>query len=121
MLEKGDIIKEKWNKENETSSAINDYLEFEENLNKINEINNKYIKYNSNKTYIIFRRKIKKMKNLIQTFGYIEEQEENDNESMQNNKSKESSRKSSSSNKSRESSIKSSSSNKSKINKKFFK
>lgn len=72
-LEKGGIIKEKWNKENEISSAINDCLEFEENLKKINDVTQKIKKYNSKKISIVFTSNTKKLGKEIKNFGLITE------------------------------------------------
>ena len=46
-LEKGKIIKEKWN-ENELNKKINDCLNIEENINEIKKINENIKKFNSN-------------------------------------------------------------------------
>ena len=70
-------------KENEISSEINYYIEFENNLNKINEMNKSIIKCNSNKSKIIFEYNKDEIENNIKKFGniksavYIEFEEKN--------------------------------------------
>ena len=77
-------IKEIKDKENELSSEINYYIEFENNLNKIDELNKSIIKCNSNKSKIIFDYNKDEIENNIKIFGniknavvYIEFEEKN--------------------------------------------
>ena len=68
-------IKEIKAKENELSSEINYYIEFENNLNKINEMNKSIIKCNSNKSKIIFDYNKNELENIIKKFGKIEKKD----------------------------------------------
>ncbi len=68
-------IKEIKDKENEISSEINYYIEFENNLNKINEMNKSIIKCNSNKSKIIFDYNKNELENIIKKFGKIEKKD----------------------------------------------
>ena len=81
-LESINEIKEIPNIEKELSSEINYYIEFENNLNKIEEINKTINKCNSNKTRIVFESNYNQLENLIKKFGNIniqfEEKEEKD-------------------------------------------
>ena len=76
-------IKEIKDKENELSSEINYYIEFENNLNKIDELNKSIIKCNTNKSKIIFEFIKDEIENNIKIFGniknavYIEFEEKN--------------------------------------------
>ena len=62
-------IKEIKDKENELISEINYYIEFENNLNKIDELNKSIIKCNTNKSKIIFAYNNNELKNNIKKFG----------------------------------------------------
>ena len=64
-------VKEIKDKENELSSEINYYIEFENNLNKIDELNKSIIKCNSNKSKIIFDYNKDEIENNIKIFGNI--------------------------------------------------
>ena len=77
-LESGVQIKDKWNKENELSEAINCCIEFENNLNKIDAINQKINKFNSNKINFIFKFNQEGLEKKIKEFGIIMEKEEKD-------------------------------------------
>ena len=105
-LESGDEIKNKWNKENELSEAINYCIEFGNSLDKIDEINQKINKCNSNEIEIDFEIDKKKFEEEIKTLGILNEKEKEDkkekaihdlDEEPQNEKSRKSSRSNSSS------------------------
>ena len=68
-------IKEIKDKENELSSEINYYIEFENNLNRLDELNKSIIKCNSNKSKIIFDYNKNEIENIIKKFGKIEKKD----------------------------------------------
>ena len=78
-LDSGKEIKDKWNKENELSYVINCCIEFENNLNKIDEINQKIIKCNSNTIKISFEINEKNFEEKIKELGNIKENDEEEN------------------------------------------
>ena len=92
-LDNGKEIKDKWNKENELSYVINCCIEFENNINKIDEINQKIIKCNSNKIKIVFEIKEKNIEEKIKNLGYIKEDDDKEEkkEDIKSNSSKRSS------------------------------
>ena len=61
---------------------INYYIEFGNNLNKINELNQKMIKCNSNNIRITFEVNNKELENIIKKFGNINQNELNDDEKV---------------------------------------
>ena len=61
---------------------INYYIEFENNLNKINELNQKMIKCNSNNIRITFEVNNKELENIIKKFENINQNELNDDEKV---------------------------------------
>ena len=63
-LDNGKEIKDKWNKENELPYVINCCIEFENNLNKIDEINQKIIKCNQIKIKFLLKLKKKILKKI---------------------------------------------------------
>ena len=101
-LDNGKEIKDKWNKENELSYVINCCIEFENNINKIDEINQKIIKCNSNKIKIVFEIKEKNIEEKIKNLGYIKEDDDKEEkkEDIKSIKSNSSSKRSSISKKS---------------------
>jgi len=66
------------NKEMELNSEINYYIEFENNLNKIDELNESINKYNSNQAKIIFEYNNEEILNLIKNFGNLKKENKND-------------------------------------------
>ena len=96
-LDNGKDIKDKWKKENELPYVINCCIEFENNLNKIDEINQKIIKCNSNKIEITFEIKEKYFEEKIKELGYIKEKrgEKEKKEEIKSNKSNSDSKRSS--------------------------
>ena len=80
-LDNGKEIKDKWNKENELSYVINYCIEFENNINKIDEINQKINNCNSNKIKLEFDVKEKRFDNKIKKLGYIKGDYEEDKKS----------------------------------------
>ena len=80
-LDNGKEIKDKWNKENELSYVINYCIEFENNINKIDEINQKINNCNSNKIKLEFEVKEKSFENKIKKLGYIKGDNEEDKKS----------------------------------------
>jgi len=70
-FESGIEVKNKWDNEGELSEAINFSIEFEKNLNKIDEINKEIIKCNSNKIKICFEINKEKLENKIEELGDI--------------------------------------------------
>ena len=80
-LDNGKEIKDKWNKENELSYVINYCIEFENNINKIDEINQKINNCNSNKIKLEFDVKEKRFDNKIKKLGYIKGDNEEDKKS----------------------------------------
>ena len=99
-LDNGKDIKDKWNKENELPYVINCCIEFENNLNKIDEINQKIIKCNSNKIKILFEIKEKNIEEKIKKLGNIKEDDDKE-EKKEDIKSNSNSKRSSISKKSR--------------------
>ena len=75
-LDSGDMIRDKWNKENELSEAINYYVVFRNNINQIDEINQKINKCNSNKVRIFFENNKKGLEETVKKFGNLIEKEE---------------------------------------------
>ena len=73
-----DSINDIKNKEIELNSEINYYLEFENNLNKIDELNESINKYNSKKAKIIFEYNNEEILNLIKSFGNLKKENKND-------------------------------------------
>ena len=67
-LESVNILKDK---KNELNYEINYYIEFENNLNKINEIEQKIKKCNSNNIKITFEFNNNEIENIIKKIGYI--------------------------------------------------
>ena len=67
---------------NELNYVINYYIEFGNNLNKINELNQKMIKCNSNNIRITFEVNNKELENIIKKFGNINQNELNDDEKV---------------------------------------
>ena len=67
-MESVNILKDK---KNELNYEINYYIEFENNLNKINEINQKMIRLISNKIKITFEFNNNEIENIIKKIGYI--------------------------------------------------
>ena len=61
---------------------INYYIEFGNNLNKINELNQKMIKCNSNNIRITFEVNNKELENIIKKFGNINQNELSDDEKV---------------------------------------
>ena len=88
-LDSGKEIKDKWNKENELSYVINCCIEFENNLNKIDEINQKIIKCNSNKIKIVFEINEKNFEEKIKELGTIRENDEGENKEENKEKNEE--------------------------------
>ena len=70
-LESINEIKEIKNKKKELSSEINYYIEFENNINKIEEMNKTINKCNSNKTKIFFDSNNNQLENIVKKFGNI--------------------------------------------------
>ena len=64
-------------KEIELNSEINYYLEFEKNLNKIDELNESINKYNLSQTKIIFEYNNDEILNLIKNFGNFKKENKN--------------------------------------------
>ena len=121
-MESGFQIKNKWDKEEELSEVINFSIEFENNLNKIDEMNENINKCNSSKTKISFKINKEKIEEDIAELGFIvlndEKDEENEREKQVEKSDKESeasndSKKSERSKSSRKSSISSKRSKKS--------
>ena len=79
-LEYGFQIKNKWDKEEELSDAINCSIEFENNLNKIDEMNENMAKCNSSKTKISFKITKEKIEEDIAELGFIVVNDEKDEE-----------------------------------------
>jgi len=75
-LEKGKLIDEQWkNENNKINSLINDCLNIENNINEINDINNKKEKINSLKIEFEFQsdsKEINELLNEIKKFGKLE-------------------------------------------------
>ena len=63
---------------NELNYEIYYYIEFSNELNKINELNQKMIKCNSNNIKITFEFNINELENIIKKFGNINQNEIND-------------------------------------------
>jgi hypothetical protein len=72
-----DSINDIKNKEIELNSEINYYLEFENNLNKIDELNKSINKYNSSQKEIIFEYNNDEILNLIKNFGNFKKENKN--------------------------------------------
>ena len=72
-LESVNILKEK---KNELNYEINYYIEFENNLNKINEIEQKIKKCNSNNIKITFEINNNDIENIIQNIGCLNNDDE---------------------------------------------
>ena len=74
-LEKGKTINEEWDNDNKLNSIINDCINIENNIKKINEINNSAHKFNNNEINIDFYPKEEKIINSflnnIKKFGII--------------------------------------------------
>ena len=67
---------------NELNYVINYYIEFGNNLNKINELNQKMIKCNSNNIRITFEVNNKELENIIKKYGNINQNELSDDEKV---------------------------------------
>ena len=67
---------------NELNYVINYYIEFGNNLNKINELNQKMIKCNSNNIRITFEVNNKELENIIKKFGNINQNDISDDEKV---------------------------------------
>ena len=78
-LESINDINEIREKENELNSEINYYIEFENNLDKIDEINKIINKCNSNKTKLSFEYNINELENIIKKFGDVKKYIKDDN------------------------------------------
>ena len=72
-MESVNILKEK---KNELNYEINYYIEFENNLNKIDEINQKMIRLISNKIKITFEINNNDIENIIQKIGCLNNDDE---------------------------------------------
>ena len=79
-LESVNILKDK---KNELNYEINYYIEFENNLNKINEIEQKIYKCNSNNIKITFEFNNNEIENIIKKIGYIKIQYIDDDKTNQ--------------------------------------
>ena len=67
---------------NELNYEIYYYIEFSNELNKINELNQKMIKCNSNNIKITFEFNINELENIIKKFGNINQNELSDDEKV---------------------------------------